>query len=73
MPGGVGGQRCEPLPTRLVVQFLYRLKPRGGDIFLFVPSPKDFNVNSRRWNRWVPETYSCTTPEVLNVLEVRCT
>lgn len=34
MPGGVGGQRCEPLPTRLEPG-IYQCckKPRSGDLF----------------------------------------
>jgi hypothetical protein len=34
MPGGVGGQRREPLPTRLVIRSKTETESRGDDLFV---------------------------------------
>jgi len=38
MPGGVGGQRRKPLPTRLEKSTINTTRPRGGDMIL-LPLP----------------------------------
>ena len=64
---------CQPLSGEIFAEgkLPFFSKPRSGDIFLAMLSPKDFIVNNRQYNRWVIGSNNCTTSQVLNVLMLR--